>query len=169
MKRLLIGILLVGIVALILPAFAVAQVAPTGDKAMLAGPVYDGNAPAFRWGLAKRAWADVWIAGFGHFGSSVELFLETAALFEISSKLYLGPVAGVGADWSSEPGTETVSAENYLIYAAGGAATFALPAFAIFSDNQVGLWGYFKYQGNPKADNLYKSGVTGGVGVYYRL
>lgn len=161
MKRLLIGILLVGIVALILPAFAVAQVAPSGDKAMLAGPVYDGNAPAFRWGLAKRAWADVWIAGFGHFGSSVELFLETVVLFEISTKIHVGPVAGVGADWSSEPGTETVSAENYMIYAAGGAGTYAI-------NDKYGVWSYVKYQGTLE-DNLYESGVTGGVGLYYRL
>lgn len=155
-------VLLVVLLLVVMPLTATAQIAPSGDKAMLAGPVYDGNAPAFRWGLAKRVWSDVWIAGFGHFGSSVEAFFETAALFEVSSKFHLGPVAGVGADWSSEPGTETVSPENYMIYAAGGAGTFAIKS-------QYGLWGYVKYQGTPEADNLYKSGVSGGVGVYYRL
>lgn len=162
MKRLLIGILLIGIVALILPAFAVAQVAPTGDKAMLVGPVYGEDGGSFRWGLAKRiGTSKVWVAGFGQFGNSVEAHVETTILFPMTSKFHLGPVAGVGADWSSEPGTETVSPENYMIYAAGGAATFAIK-------DKYGVWSYVKYQGTPK-DNLYESGVTGGVGLYYRL
>ena len=163
MKRLLIGILLIEIVALIIPAFAVAQIAPSGEKAMLAGPVYGEGGASFRWGLAKRiGTSKVWVAGFGSFGNSVEASVETTVLFAMTSKFHLGPVAGVGADWSSEPGTETVSPENYMIYAAGGAGTYEIRP-------EYGLWGYFKYQAAPNDDNLYKSGVTGGVGVYYRL
>ena len=170
MKRLLIGILLIGIVALILPAFAVAQVAPIGDKALLAGPIYGEEGASFRWGLGKRVGeSKVWVAGFGQFGNSVEAFIETTILFPMTSKFHIGPVAGVGADWSSEPGTETVSPENYMIYAAGVAATLSFPEFYIFKEDQVGLWGYLKYQGAPNDANLYKCGVTGGVGLYFRL
>lgn len=156
--------------ALILPVFATAQIAPTGDKAMLAGPVYGEDGGSFRWGLGKRMGeSKVWVAAFGQFGNSVEAFAETAALFQLTGKVHVGPVAGVGIDWSSEPGTETVSAENYMIYAAGAAGTIAFPKFYIFEEDQVGLWGYFKYQAAPNDDNLYKNEVTGGIGLYLRL
>lgn len=169
MKRLLIGILLVGIIALILPISAFAQIAPVGDKVLLAGPIYGEEGASFRWGLGKRVGeSKVWIAAFGQFGNSVEAFAETTILFQLSQMIHLGPVAGVGTDWSNEPGTKTVSPENYMIYAAGIAVTLSFPKFYVFKEDQIGLWGYFKYQAAPNDDNLYKSGVTGGVGLYYR-
>lgn len=162
-------VLLVVLLLVVMPLTATAQIAPVGDRALLAGPIYADGALAFQLGLAKKLYGDVWAAGFGRFGQSVEAEGEIVALFHLTSRLTLGPVAAAGVDWSSEPGTETVSAENYFFYAVGGAATFTLPKFANFKEGQWDLWGFFRQQEVPKGDTQYKGGVSGGVGVSYRL
>jgi len=103
----------------------------------------------------------VWIAGFGDLGESIEVTGEMAAFFEPLGPWWsIGPIAGVGADWSDKPGVDNPPIATYLISAAGVATTLNL-------DPKAGLWGYAKYQFS--VDNAYQSDWIGGVGLWLKF
>lgn len=143
---------LIVLLALAVPAFG--QITPEDPSIVLIGPVMDGKEVGLSVGYAKQI-AGIYLVGFGKFGKTVETEGEIVKLFKLSSKLYVGPVAAAGVDWSEEPGTGGAPTSAYLFGAAGMAATYTI-------SDHFGAWGFGKRYMN---DNVNK--YTAGVGLYY--
>lgn len=85
--------------------------------------------------------------------------LEVALVFSPIANMYVGPLAGPNVDWVD---TQPQSGLAYLSGAAGG-----LLCYDVSED--VGLWGYSKFNYTFEADNLYRDGWQGGGGLYVRF
>lgn len=140
---------------------ALGQVVPEKTSALMVGPLFSEGGVAFKVGLAEHVAGPIWVAGFGEFGETVEAEGEMIALFEIMNGVYVGPVAAIGVDWSSEPGTDGLSAASYLFGATGLASTLA-------ATESLGAWGFYKYQFSGE-DTFYINKWTAGVGIYLRI
>lgn len=137
-----------------------AQVAPESVDAIVAGPVFSNGALGVQIGGATHLGGIIYFAGFGEFGKTVEVKSEMVALFRLTEKLSIGPVAGIGVDWSSEPGTkEDTQIISYLFGASGVSMTYALPPLLGFS---LGLYGYGNYQ---FSGDSYDNKLTAGGGL----
>lgn len=118
------------------------QVAPEYPSAILVGPVSVDGELALHIGYSKNVFG-IWVTGFGRFGETVEAMGEITKLFKISKRLYFGPVAGGGVDWSDRIGTAGLPVEAYVFGSAGAGITLG------FTD-KIGSWGFWKSRTEKK-------------------
>ena len=112
------------------------------QEAALIGPVSIDGSLSLQVGYSKEVFG-LWVTGFGQFGETVEAGGEVTKLFKIWNRLYFGPIAGGGVDWSDETGTGGVPVKAYIFGAAGAASTFG------FTDD-IGAWGFYKFRTENK-------------------
>jgi hypothetical protein len=141
----------------LLATCATAQVAPEEASAVLAGPTITDGELAVSVGYSKEL-LGMHAVVMGQFGETVEAQGELVKLFKLANRLYFGPVAGGGVDWSDEAGTGGSPTTAYVFGAAGGAVTYGFT-------NKLGLWAFGKQH---MVDEI-KPKFIGGIGFYYRL
>ena len=144
---------LVIVLAFIMSTSAMAQVEV---DAVLIGPMYANETFSLSIGYAKDINGLI-VASHSKFGNTVETEIEVIKFFHISGKLYAGPVAGGGVDWSDEAGTEGNSGVSYLYGAAGASIIYDV-------NDWLGIWSFGKHY-EAKEDK----GLIVGIGLYYKL
>lgn len=135
---------------------AMSQMVPEDASAVLAGPVIVDGGVGLTIGYSKEV-LGLQLVALGRFGETPELEGEAVKLFKLTGKLYVGPIAGAGVDWSDKAGTDGELVASYLFGAAGIATAYVIA-------EHVGAWGFWRRQITEK-ENV----PVFGAGLYYKF
>ncbi len=155
-KLIMVGLLLLMAVSVL------GQTPAAPGTAMIVGPSYSGDVWSFKWGVARQMSKTFWGTAMADFGETIEANTEVIALFPVTKWLSLGPMLGVGADWSDEPGTIGEQIATYMTKSTGGVGTISL-------SEKIGLAGSAKYTSSFDTETHYDPGWTFSFGGYLRL
>ena len=109
-------------------------------------------------GYGKPVAGQLWTLLYANLGFNYGSWnTEFVYFFKPSDNFYIGPMAGADADW-----VNAGEGEQIITYFVG--ATGVVAAYNITEN--VGCWGYIKYNDSFETDNNYVGGTSTGIGFH---